>query len=63
MGPPEAYSKLVGREIEEDMKMEALPQERHSNVVEGKLQIFKRRDGSMVLHKGGLEYLNSLRVR
>jgi hypothetical protein len=36
MGPPETYSKLVGREIEDDMNMEALPQEWHSNVVEGK---------------------------
>jgi hypothetical protein len=41
MGPPETYSKLVGREIEEDMKMEALPQEWHSNVVEGKWRVNK----------------------
>jgi hypothetical protein len=47
MGPPETYSKLVGREIEDDMNMEALPQEWHSNVVEGKWR--RRRN-----HEGGV---------
>jgi hypothetical protein len=47
MGPPETYIKLLGREIEEDMKMESLPQEWHSNVVEGKWR--RRRN-----HEGGV---------
>eukprot|EP00529_Nitzschia_sp_RCC80_P009744 CAMPEP_0113451840 /NCGR_PEP_ID=MMETSP0014_2-20120614/6542_1 /TAXON_ID=2857 /ORGANISM="Nitzschia sp." /LENGTH=767 /DNA_ID=CAMNT_0000343201 /DNA_START=314 /DNA_END=2614 /DNA_ORIENTATION=+ /assembly_acc=CAM_ASM_000159 len=36
MGPPELYYHLIGREIEEDLKMEDLPREWWCNVVEGK---------------------------
>lgn len=40
MGPPDVYERLVGRDIEEDIKMEDLPHEWWCNVVEGK---WKRR--------------------
>lgn len=36
MGPPALYSRLVGRDIEEDIRMEDLPAEWWRNVVEGK---------------------------
>jgi hypothetical protein len=36
MGPPETYKKLLGRDIDEEVKMEDFPKKWHSNVVEGK---------------------------
>jgi hypothetical protein len=36
MGPPDLYYRLLGRTIEEDIKMEDLPQEWWPNVVDGK---------------------------
>jgi len=36
MGPPELYYHLVGRSIDEDIRMEDLPEEYWCNVVEGK---------------------------
>jgi hypothetical protein len=36
MGPPELFYSLIGREIEENVRMEDLPSEWWSNVIEGK---------------------------
>jgi hypothetical protein len=36
MGPPELFYSLIGREIDENIRMEDLPSEWWSNVVEGK---------------------------
>jgi hypothetical protein len=36
MGPPDLYFQLIGRDIDEDIKMEDLPREWWCNVVEGK---------------------------
>jgi hypothetical protein len=38
MGPPDLYYNLVGFDINDDVRMEDLPQEWWCNVVEGKLR-------------------------
>jgi hypothetical protein len=46
MGPPELYRSLIGRDIEEDIRMEDLPQDWWCNVVEGKWRRRRNHGGS-----------------